>query len=97
MVREEWGGSCVFNSFSSQARGVAIFLKKDSTAKIVDKFTDSDGNILAILIIFQEKRILLQGLYGPNTDSPLFYSEKAFKQAEAEVVPSSSLVKIRLS
>ena len=80
MVREDWGGSCVFNSFSSQARGVAIFLKKDSTAKIVDKYTDTDGNILAILIIFQEKRILLQGLYGPNTDSPLFYSETAFKK-----------------
>ena len=27
-IREEWGGQCVFNSFSSQSRGVALFLKK---------------------------------------------------------------------
>ena len=79
-VREEWGGTCIFNSFSSQARGVAIFLKKDSIAKVVDKFADVDGNILAILVDFQEKRILIEGLYGPNTDSPLFYSETAFKK-----------------
>ena len=80
VVREEWGGTCIFNSFSSQARGVAIFLKKDSTAKIVDKFTDQEGNVLAILIIFQEKRILLEGIYGPNSDSPLFYEQIAFKK-----------------
>ena len=79
-VREEWGGTCIFNSFSSQARGVAIFLKKDSIAKVVDKFADVDGHILAILVDFQEKRILIEGLYGPNTDSPLFYSETAFKK-----------------
>ena len=80
VVREEWGGTCVFNSFSSQARGVAMFFKKDSTAKIVDKYTDTDGNILAVLLDYDEKRILLEGLYGPNTDSPQFYSEKAFKK-----------------
>ena len=80
VVREEWGGTCVFNSFSSQARGVAMFFKKDSTAKIVYKYTDTDGNILAVLLDYDEKRILLEGLYGPNTDSPQFYSEKAFKK-----------------
>ena len=80
IVREEWGGTCIFNSFSSQARGVAIFLKKDCTAKILDKFCDTEGNILAILINFQDKKILMEGLYGPNTDTPSFYSEKAFKK-----------------
>ena len=80
IVREEWGGTCIFNSFSSQARGVAIFLKKDCTAKILDKFCDTEGNILAILINYQDKKILMEGLYGPNLDTPSFYSEKAFKK-----------------
>ena len=79
-VREEWGGTCIFNSFSSQARGVAIFIKKECTAKIIDKFCDSEGNILAILLDFQEKTILMEGIYGPNSDSPSFYSEKAFEK-----------------
>ena len=89
-VREEWAGTCIFNSFSSQARGVAIFIKKDCTANVIDKFFDTEGNILAILILFQGKKILLEGLYGPNTDSPNFYSEVAFKKI-AEWQPDYSI------
>ena len=79
-VREEWGGKCLFNSFSSQARGVAIFLKKDNTAAILDKYCDNTGNMIALLINYEGKRILLECIYGPNTDSPDFYSEKVFKK-----------------
>ena len=78
VVREEWGGSCIFNSFSSQARGVAIFLKKNNPAKILDKFCDNEGNILAISMVYEDKKILLEILYGPNQDSPIFYSDLAF-------------------
>ena len=70
----------MFNSFSSQARGVAIFLKKDNPAKIVDKFCDENGNLLAIGIIYEEKKILLECLYGPNQDSPEFYTDLAFRK-----------------
>ena len=82
VVRDEWEGRCIFNSFSSQARGVAIFLKKGNTAKIVDKFCDDAGNILAISMIYEEKKILLEILYGPNSDSPDFYSEQVFKKIQ---------------
>ena len=67
-VREEWGGNCIFNSFSSQARGVAIFIKKNFPVTIIDKFSDSNGNILAVLITYEDKKILLEGLYGPNRE-----------------------------
>ena len=90
VVREEWGGTCIFNSFSSQARGVAIFMKKDSTANVIDKFSDTEGNILGILILFQGKKILLEGLYGPNSDSPDFYSNIALKKI-AEWKPDYSI------
>ena len=79
-MQEEWGGKCIFNSFSSQARGVAIFMKKNTTATVLDKFCDSEGNLLAILINYEDRRIMLECIYGPNTDSPEFYSEKAFKK-----------------
>ena len=81
-VREEWGGKCLFNSFSSQARGVALFMKKGNTAQVLDSFGDENGNVLAILINFHGKRILLEGLYGPNNDSPNFYSDLAFKKID---------------
>ena len=69
-----------FNSFSSQARGVAIFMKKNCTAKILDKFCDTQGNVLAILLNYEDKKNLMEGLYGPNTDSPSFFSEVAFNK-----------------
>ena len=79
-VREDWNGSCIFNSFSSQSRGVAIFMKKGCTAEIIDDFSDDDGNVLAILVNFQDKRLLIEGIYGPNSDSPAFYSDTVFKK-----------------
>ena len=81
-VRDEWEGRCIFNSFNSQARGVAIFLKKNNPAKILDSFKDDNGNVLAILIDYEGKRILLQTLYGPNQDSPNFYSDLVFNKIE---------------
>ena len=71
-VKAEWGGQVLFSSFSSQARGVGIFIKKNLPVKILDKFNDQEGNILSILIEYEDKRILLEGLYGPNGDSPIY-------------------------
>ena len=85
VIREEWNGVCIFNSFTSQARGVAIFIKRGTPVNICDVFPDNDGNVLAVLIDFQGKKILLEGLYGPNADSPQFYSDVAFKKI---IVPS---------
>ena len=81
-VREEWDGKCIFNSFSSQARGIAIFLKKNNIASILETFGDQNGNILAILLNYEGKRILIEGIYGPNNDSPAFYDLEVFKKIE---------------
>ena len=80
VVKEEWGGNCIFNSLSSQARGIAIFIKKDFPVTVLDKFSDTGGNILAVLLSYENKKILLEGIYGPNSDEPSFYSELAFKK-----------------
>ena len=61
-VREEWGGQCFFSSYSSQARGVAILFKKDTTARVLETMSDINGNIVAVLVKLQEKTILLQCL-----------------------------------
>ena len=55
-------------------------MNKNNTAVILDKFCDNEGNLLAILINYEDRRILLECIYGPNTDSPTFYSDKAFKK-----------------
>ena len=55
-INEEWSGHCLFNSFSSNARGVAIFIKRGNTANIKDEFKDNFGNILAILIEYEGEK-----------------------------------------
>ena len=82
MVRDEWEGRCVFNSYSSQARGIAIFIKKSNPAVIMDKFSDKEGNILALLLNYEGKRILLESIYGPNQDNPNFFRDEVFKKIE---------------
>ena len=80
VVKAEWNGHAYFSSFDSQSRGVAIFMKKNLPVKILDNFSDVAGNILAILLEIEGKIILLEGIYGPNRDNPLFYSDEAFKK-----------------
>ena len=77
-VRNEWGGEAVFNSFNSRSRGVAIFFLKGLIIKIGNSISDEAGNMLALELEYSAKKILLVGLYGPNTDSPQFYSETLF-------------------
>ena len=79
-VKAEWGGQAFFSSYDSQSRGVAIFIKKDLPIKILDKFNDQHGNILAILVEFESRRILLEGVYGPNHDYPEFYDLEVFNK-----------------
>ena len=79
-VKVEWGGHAFFSSYTSQARGVSIFMNKQLPVKIVDTFEDSDGNNLAVLISIDEKKVLIEGIYGPNLDCPTFYSDQLFRR-----------------
>ena len=36
-VKAEWGGQSFFSSFTSQARGVAIFFRKNIPVEVLDK------------------------------------------------------------
>ena len=79
-MKAEWGGFANFSSFDSQSRGVAIFINKEIPIKILDSFSDNRGNIMSILIEFEGKMILIEGIYGPNQDEPQFYSDEAFQR-----------------
>ena len=65
-------------------------MAKTNTTTILDTFKDENGNILAILLNYEGKRILLEGIYGPNNDSPAFYEYEVFRKIE-EWEPSFSI------
>ena len=81
-VKTEWGGQVFFSSFDSQSRGVAIFIKNNLPIKILDTYKDTNGNVLCILVEYENKRIIIEGIYGPNGDSPRFFETETFSKIE---------------
>ena len=45
-IKAQWGFKCFFNSFRSNARGVAIMLNNNFEYEIHNEKRDSDGNFL---------------------------------------------------
>jgi exonuclease III len=75
IVRAEWGLDIFFSSYTSNARGVAILLNNNFEYTVHNSKSDSNGNFIAIdLTIENYTRLTLLNLYGPNTDSPEFYT-----------------------
>ena len=57
---------------------MAIFFRKDLCTEVVKVNKDNGGNMLSLLIEFDSKKILLTGIYGPNSDDTEFYRSKIF-------------------
>ena len=77
-IKEKWESEAYFSSNTSQSREVAILFKRNLCIETLKVEPDSEGNMLSLLLKFDNKTILLTGLYGPNTDQPLFYKNKVF-------------------
>ena len=73
LIRSEWGNDAYFSSFSSQSRGVAIFLNNNFEYKVHNCHKDLRGNTLILDIEIDNNRMTLVNLYGPNNDEPTFY------------------------
>ena len=74
-IRTQWGFECIFNSYNSQSRGVAILLNNKFEYKIHKTLMDNNGNLIIVDIEINNKRISLINIYGPNRDSPDFYEQ----------------------
>ena len=69
MIRNE----CIFSSYKSNARGVAILINNKFEFKIKKTKRDCMGNFVCLDIQIENKNVTLLNLYGPNKDSPQFY------------------------
>ena len=76
-IRAGWGGEIIYSSYTSNARGVCILLNNNFEYIILKRKTDSEGNLIAVDIEIEGKRITLVNIYGPNTDSSGFYLKLA--------------------
>ena len=72
-IKAEWGGEVIFNSHTSNSRGVCILFSNYIEYKVHNSKTDQDGNMLTLDIEIEGQRFSLVNIYGPNEDSPEFY------------------------
>ena len=78
-LKSRWKGKIYFNTFSSNAWGTAILVRKHSKIekselRIIDK-----GNFSTLHFNFDNKRFTLNDLYGPNKDCPLYFKNTIFE------------------
>ena len=72
--KQDWGGEVIFNSVSSESRGVAVVFGDKINYKIKNMQKDEFGNLLVIHLLINNTEMILVVLYGPNKDTPSFYS-----------------------
>ena len=72
-IKAEWGGEIVFNSYTSNSRGVCILFNNNIEYKIHRSKTDQEGNLLILDIEVESQRLSPVNIYGPNDDTPEFY------------------------
>ena len=74
-VRCEWGFDAYFSSFSSNSRGVCILFNNNFEYKVTGQISDPNGNYLILDVKIDSKQIILCSVYGPNQDTPSFFSD----------------------
>ena len=80
-IRNLWNGECIFNNYTSNAKGVAILFGKNFEYKINKHITDNEGNFIIVDITAQNQRFTLVNIYGPNLEKPIFF-QKLFQYTE---------------
>lgn len=67
--------SCLFSSFTSKARGVAVLMNKNKMFKLNSVEKDKTGRFLLIDCYLNINRVTLINIYDPNQDDPTFFSD----------------------
>ena len=71
----EWGGSIFYSHGASNARGVAILVKRNFGGKILEVVDDGQGRFIAIKIEYLEMELVIGNVYAPNKDTPEYFGD----------------------
>jgi exonuclease III len=72
--KQEWGYKGYFSSHTDNSKGIAILINNTFKYNVHNEIIDKEGNYLILDITIQKYRITLVALYGPNNDSPNFFT-----------------------
>ena len=69
----EWSSKIYYSHGTSQARGVAILIKKKLGIKVQFIQKDDNGRYINLKIQYAHDDYVLSNVYGPNIDDPVFF------------------------
>ena len=72
-VYSNWEGDCYYSHGESNARGVAILVRKGLDVKVNNIHTDTNGCMVILDLTFDGLPFSLVNIYGPNKDCPEFF------------------------
>jgi len=83
-----WDLNFIINGKNRKSRGVAVFFSNNFEYEIKNIYKDTEGNLLVIDIKISDMEILIVNVYGPNQDSPNFYTKigEIIENSEQEYV-----------
>ena len=92
-IRSEWGYESYFSSYTSQGRGVAILFNNNFDFKINEVIKDQvNGNYLIINLTILNRTVTLINIYGPNRDTPEFFTKIQDIITRKKYIDSSDII-----
>ena len=81
--KNEFGSKIWFDHGSSKERGVAIAINSKLPIKVLEAYRlqNYPGHFIALKVVILGETFLLANIYGPNIDTPTFFTE-VFKRLE---------------
>lgn len=79
--KAEWGGTIIYSHGTSNSKGVAILIKKNLNAKVLNELKDDEGRSLLAQILIDGVEFAFTSVYAPNNDDPMFFAS-AFDRSE---------------
>ena len=73
IITAKWGYKVLYNSFSSNAKGLAILINNNFDYNLNKSYCDPEGDFMIAEITSNERKFLLVNLHSPNQDHPSFY------------------------
>ena len=73
----EWGGDSIMSHGTSQARGVAIFIKRQAGIDVFETNKSNDGRSCSCKLLVGDIIVQITNIYAPNKDTAEFYTQQA--------------------
>ena len=77
-LKSRWKGEIYFNSYTSNARGTAVFVRKNFSITNCKFDVIDPGNFSTFHFDYNKNKYALNVLFCPNVDSPSYYKDVIF-------------------